>query len=424
MKFRFIGNACGVFIGSHGTTLLCDPWLRDGVFEGSWCHFPKLRATPSDFHAVDAVYLSHLHPDHFDERTFDFEKSKPIFLLDHPPNFLQKKLYKLGYHNLVTIKNRETMSFREFSITLFSPFANHPFHESAVGNLIDSAMLVSSGGSSALNANDNTLTVEAARELRETYGEVSLALLNYNAAGPYPSCFDNLSEQEKLAEHSRILSRNFEHLRQVALTLKPRWVMPFAGSYVLGGRLRHKNAYLGTATWDECASWLASRGVGDSGLVLLREGDVLDVASGQADNEYVPLDRAEMQRYIERDLATIKYPYEEDPLPSATLLIQDSRTAAGLMRQRMTRFGLHSEFVVALRLYDEAYQIYPEFGIDSGSPGDEKRLQLQLDERLLRRILDRGAQWNNAEIGGHVSFVRTPNVYDVDLHTALQFFHL
>ena len=33
-------------------------------------------------------------------------------------------------------------------------------------------------------------------------------MLNYNAAGPYPSCFDNLDNAEKLKEHRRILKRN------------------------------------------------------------------------------------------------------------------------------------------------------------------------------------------------------------------------
>ena len=33
MKFKFIGNAGGVFYGNKGTKILCDPWIVDGVFE-------------------------------------------------------------------------------------------------------------------------------------------------------------------------------------------------------------------------------------------------------------------------------------------------------------------------------------------------------------------------------------------------------
>lgn len=35
MMFTFIGNACGIFAGINGTRILTDPWIVDGVFEGS-----------------------------------------------------------------------------------------------------------------------------------------------------------------------------------------------------------------------------------------------------------------------------------------------------------------------------------------------------------------------------------------------------
>ena len=41
---------------------------------------------------------------------------------------------------------------------------------------------------------------------------------------------------------------------------------------------------------------------------------------------------------------------------------------------------------------------------------DKKRtLECKMDNRLLRRILDRKSHWNNAEIGTHISFRRNPN---------------
>lgn len=55
MKFEFIGNACGIFIGSKGTKLLCDPWIVDGVFEGSWFHYPPLKTKIEDLQSVDCI---------------------------------------------------------------------------------------------------------------------------------------------------------------------------------------------------------------------------------------------------------------------------------------------------------------------------------------------------------------------------------
>ena len=43
MKFKFIGNAGGIFTGKKGTKILCDPWIVDGVFEDAWYHYPPLK---------------------------------------------------------------------------------------------------------------------------------------------------------------------------------------------------------------------------------------------------------------------------------------------------------------------------------------------------------------------------------------------
>ena len=105
MKFEFIGNV-RIFHGSKGTKVLCDPWIVDGVFEDHGSIIP-FENKISDLQNVDAIYLSHIHPDHFDDRFSIFQKIKKLFD-DEGPNFLKKKLFSMGYKNLLEIKNNET----------------------------------------------------------------------------------------------------------------------------------------------------------------------------------------------------------------------------------------------------------------------------------------------------------------------------
>ena len=56
MKFKFIGNAGGIFTGSDGTRILCDPWIVDGVFEDAWYHYPPLKTKLSDIKDVDGIF--------------------------------------------------------------------------------------------------------------------------------------------------------------------------------------------------------------------------------------------------------------------------------------------------------------------------------------------------------------------------------
>lgn len=422
LSFTFIANACGIFTGGQGTRLLCDPWLNDGVFEGSWCHSPPLRTTWADVQDVDAVYVSHLHPDHFDERFWAIPKEVPLVVLDHGPNFLIKKLQALGHHNLLRVQDGQTVQFKELSLTLFAPFAKHNFHDAKVGNLIDSALVVACDGVRAFNANDNTPNLEACTMLRERFGTLDLAMLNYNAAGPYPSCFDNLSRDEKISESRRVLQRNFANARGLLAELRPRAVLPFAGAYVLGGSLHEKNAYLGTASWDEFGAYLRQAELPETAVVLLREGHTLDIASGQADQPYTPVDSAAVQQHIASELATLRYPYQDDAAPDAAVLVADIARAAEAMKGRMARFEIQSEFSVQLDAAGQRCQIYPHYSAQP--PSDGPILRCSMDDRLLRRILDRQAYWNNAEIGAHISFHRAPNRYEPDLHLGLQFFHL
>ena len=57
MKFKFIGNAGVIFSGSKGSKILCDPWIIDGVFEGSWYNYPPLKTKISDLQDIDALRL-------------------------------------------------------------------------------------------------------------------------------------------------------------------------------------------------------------------------------------------------------------------------------------------------------------------------------------------------------------------------------
>ena len=422
LTFEFIGNACGIFTGQKGTRVLCDPWIANGVFEGSWYHYPPLSTTPEDVLNVDAVYVSHLHPDHFDERFFNFDKNLPIIALEHGHNFLRKKLLELGYNNLVLIKDGETISFKEFTITLFAPFTRNNFHEAEVGNLIDSAMVIECGGVKAFNANDNTPTPESCVELQQRFGTIDLAMINYNAAGPYPASFANLSDAEKRNEHDRILDRNIAYMHNLVETLAPRMVLPFAGAYILGGYLSRLNDYLGTTTWDVCAQKLNEIGLTSTEVVRLREHDVLNIESGTSSPEYVPLSPEHLQQYIQQ-VASDKYPHELDSAPNSAQIIADLETASDRMRQRMARAGISSDRTVTIDVDSKPIQIHPTFSVETDMNATP-RLACSLDPRLLRRILDRVSHWNNAEISCHVEFNRVPNEYQPDLHTALQFLHL
>ena len=72
MRLRYIYSAC-VVIESDDIKLLCDPWFTDGIYDGAWFKFPDLIDPAEKIGDVDCIYISHIHPDHYD----------PVFLKEY-----------------------------------------------------------------------------------------------------------------------------------------------------------------------------------------------------------------------------------------------------------------------------------------------------------------------------------------------------
>jgi len=425
VRLSYYANACAV-VEAEGFQILTDPWLVDGAFEGSWCHFPPLKTRPQDLASVDALFISHVHPDHCDPETLKaFPRDIPIIVLDHGPNFLHRVLCAMGFTNLVRIKDAETGVVGPFSVTLYAPFTTHIFHESKIGNLIDCAAIFDVGGFSVFNFNDNTPDLPSAERLRARHGRPTVAQIAYNAAGPYPSCFDNLSDDEKAAAAWRTLVRNFKHAADLARVLEPAWHMPFAGAYVLGGAQWRKNASLGTTSPDVAAEHI-SRANPHIPVLLLNEGQSIDLATGLRGADYTPWDQQAADAYIEGVLSRLAYPHEADPAPEREALLDRCRSARAGLWSRQQRFDFFPDLRVLMAVGGEVFAFHLQDAdsqvVTDASSFEGPRIEVRMDERMLNRIVTGAAHWNNAEGGCHIDFVREPDVYVRDFHTMMSFF--
>ena len=97
MKLQYLSSAC-VILEDEGVRVLCDPWLVDGAYLGSWFHYPPLKFKPEDFNDVDYIYISHIHPDHIDPNTLKrMDKNIPVIINNYNAKFLKKNIENLGF---------------------------------------------------------------------------------------------------------------------------------------------------------------------------------------------------------------------------------------------------------------------------------------------------------------------------------------
>lgn len=416
MRITQIGNACCVYESNH-FRLLADPWLKEGAFEGSWFHYPLLRTRVADLLPIDAIYISHLHPDHFDEETLrKFPKTTPILYLDQPPNFLEKKLKALGFEELFPIGHQETQILGPYRVTMYKPFTGHLFHETQIGNLIDSALVIEDEEFRILNANDNAPTLAASVELYDRHGAFDVVQLVDSCAGPYPACFENLSHEEKLKEKERILLRHLKLMADSANLLRTRYFQPFAGHYQLGGRLLKLNPYLAVAEVEEVSQFMEKRGLRS---LALREGDTFDLTTSIIHQK---LTHTFDRKTWENDVRNAPYTYDHWSSPSRTDLYASFMKALIRLREKQRVMDLYPNWKVVIEVRDPNERWEFDLSLNPLTRS-EKTLTFSLPAKLMMAILKKEIHWNNAEVGCHIQMHREPNEYCYDIHMLMCFFH-
>jgi UDP-MurNAc hydroxylase len=416
VKLTQIYNACAIY-EFQGYKLLADPWLTDGAFEGSWYHYPPLTTTVEDIKNVDFLYISHLHPDHFDQTVLSrLEKTLPVIVLDHGPNFLHRKLEALGFTNLIKVKDKETRTVGPFEVTLYAPFVTHPFDQSDLGNFLDSAMVVEAGGKVILNANDNTPDIKAAQMLKERHGKVTVAQLKDALAGAYPSCFVNLSSAEKFKESKRLISRQLNAMCLVAKELEAEWFQPFAGDYQLGGKLADKNPFLGVPGRFYTAQFISGQSLKP---LILNERGSIDLITGEIKASYHP-GLIPYDKWIKR-VKAIPYEWEADPVRED---LEELKSLCILARQNLwrvqERFNFKPNYTMAIEADSKPVFNFNFNNVETPDLG-KADLTCYVDSRVLYRILTRKGHWNNFEVGCHIDFNR-PGPYNPDIHAIMSFF--
>jgi UDP-MurNAc hydroxylase len=97
MRVTYLTSAA-ILVESGAVDILCDPWLVDGAYYGSWAHYPPPDFVPEDFDDVDYIYTSHVHPDHFHPETLErMDNDIPVLMHDYRWDYLADAVEELGF---------------------------------------------------------------------------------------------------------------------------------------------------------------------------------------------------------------------------------------------------------------------------------------------------------------------------------------
>ena len=446
MKLTFFQSSA-VMIETKGVKILCDPWLVDGELYGSWNHYPPIDFQPQNFNDVDFIYLSHIHQDHFSKKSLSkLNKDIPVIIHNFENKILRENIKEMGFKvNELNHNDRTHLKNQVFINILaadncdpsicYKYFGCAPLESKYGSTSIDTMSVIDDQDNVLVNTNDCPfeLSFTAATTLKEKYSKIDMLLVGYTSASAYPQCF-TLSEAEKIREKERMQQDFLKKAENYVNLFEPDYFMPFAGRYTLAGKLAPLNDYRGVTELDDAFSYFTNSkniDVEKSKCIILNPGSIFDTETGQPSEPYKKIDKIQKQQYIQNVLAKRKLDYESEQEPE----IDEIKSLIGKSYERFERkrkelrfssettvlIKLSSEEFLAISCNGNGWKIIKQKNID-----DYKNyVKLSLDTRLLKWILSgpRYAHWNVAENGSHITFERTPNVYERGLYYCLAFFY-
>lgn len=420
IKVKYIYSAC-IVTETPDVSVLHDPWFTEGIYDGAWYHFPKVEDPMVSIGNVDLIYISHIHPDHYDpyflKKYFKKYGKKKIIIADHMPNFLAGKMRADGIEFSVL---SNVMHIGNTSITVV------PHKTNSISD-VDSAIVIkykSRSGKShcIINANDIVFDDDMGDKLKCISGDVDIFLCGYTGAGPYPQTYFEISDPQLKEEALKKKYAFFDRYKKITNKIDAKINIPFAGKYLLGGKNAILNDHRGVADPVEILD------IDDKAVVLSDDGGWIDTKNFKA--SAVRLKRYDDKELAERidEIKEIKMNYERLiavdeiwQLPLKRLLISAAKNA-------VIKSECETDYFFCIRLLNDEIAVINANRLNGGvvfmnSSKDlpEPRTEIFIDMRYLFGLLTHVYHWNNAEVGSQFHSRRYPNVFNRKTQSFLNF---
>jgi len=440
-------SSASVLIKDQDSTLLTDPWFIDGEFYGSWYNYPPCIINLKDFDDIDGIYISHIHPDHFSEKTLEkMNKHIPIFIHKFHADYLKRAIERLGF-NVVEVEHDKSVNIKgNLNIRILAADNCDPslclkyygcgLAEKTFGSTqVDTLSAVENGEQVIVNTNDCPFQIaeRSALKIKNRYNHINYLLFGYSSASSYPQCWQ-LSRNEVENSQKDIVQRFLSQGELYINLFKPDYYMPFAGRYTLGGKLSNIENKRAKIDLEDALDYFKNSSEINHDLhqgVILNQNSSFDLSNGKSDQPYNPIDKEEIQHYIEDIVSKKKYDYEYDENPSLDELLslipksferfEKKRKQLNFSTKTQVFISLPENKVLCFSGDGQEPKVIPKTFIQENN----QYLFIETDFKLLLRLL-RGPQlahWNNAEVGSHLMFKRKPNVYERGLFYCLNYFH-
>jgi hypothetical protein len=274
-RFHFVGHATAI-VEYADLKIVLDPHFLNTHASGLAGYFPKRTVSIGNLLNLDAVFISHVHRDHFDIQTLNLiRRNTPIFCPNDPR--LNTALARLGFHDVLNVRDWTKLRIDNHLDVLWTPSEYHvPEHGIAfrVGstvfwNMVDTVL---EGG-------------EVVRRVRQELNECPISVC---LAPLLPLQETAITDAQVPALDTAFMSETLRILDAEGV----RYICPFADGHLSVGAASWLNAYKFPMLPDLVVAF-ARRRARKSHILETRPGDIIavdlngDITHQKARSEYV-----------------------------------------------------------------------------------------------------------------------------------------
>ena len=450
MKIKLYRSAT-IGLDLNGYMLLMDPWLTDGEYYGSWSHYPyyDLDNNINEINSYNAIYISHIHPDHCSDDTLKkISKKIPIYIHSFHTKFLKLKLERIGFKVIELENNKRTKLDNNAYINIFAADNCNPelcfkfagcadFTAHGQSQQIDTLSVIDDGKNVLVNVNDCPIELAQSplQDIKNQYEQINVLLTGYSGAGSYPQCFENLNLEEKI-NTSQIMRKKFlnQAIKYID-EIKPNYYLPIAGTYSLTGKLTNLQSLRSVSNVDDAYTFFENyyslKDLSNSIRALkLNQDCTFDLNTKEYDKNYKKMDYNKYQSYLDSVLSKKLFDYEKDEVPSFDEIYELSKKAHQKFLDKILINNVNLKSDIFVKVNERSLMLSKDKNLlvvrsDEINQKSKKYVRYETDNRLLKRLLmgPKYAHWNNAEIGSHLKFFRKPNVFERNIYSSMVYFH-
>ena len=216
VNFKVLSHA-GLHVEHRGCSVVIDPWIVGSAYWRSWWNFPEADVDPQSFRP-NYLYLTHIHWDHFHGPSLrKFPRDTPVLVPRDRYDRMKRDLLSLDFTNVQEIPHGR--AYRIADDFFLTPYL--------FGLFTDSAVVLSSGNATLLNANDCKIVGGPLTRLLQDHPKIDFVFRSHSSANAR-LCHEYLdSPNARLDDRERYMRSFCNFIKATG----PRYAVPFASNH-------------------------------------------------------------------------------------------------------------------------------------------------------------------------------------------------